>query len=50
MGAFWMIYRVLEQDWPDDQALKEATRIGLSSPAMKKFALDYIATQKAGSK
>ena len=46
VGAFWMIYRVVQQGWPEDKALEEATRIGLASPATKKFAQDYIAGQK----
>ena len=46
VGAFWMIYRVLEQDWPQEKALEEATRIGLTSPALKEFALNYIASHQ----
>ena len=46
VGAFWMIYRVLEQGWAEEEALEEATRIGLTSPTFKKFAQDYIAEQK----
>jgi uncharacterized protein (TIGR01244 family) len=46
VGAFWMIYRVVEQGWSEDKALEEATQIGLSSPGLKKFAQDYIATHK----
>jgi uncharacterized protein (TIGR01244 family) len=46
VGAFWMIYRVVEQGWPEQKALDEATQIGLTSPALKKFAADYIAAHK----
>ena len=46
VGAFWMIYRVLEQGWPQEKALDEATRIGLTSPALKNFALNYIASHQ----
>ena len=46
VGGFWMIYRVLEQGWPEDKALEEATRIGLSSPVIKKFAMDYISSHR----
>lgn len=46
VGAFWLIYRVLDQGWPQEKALDEATRIGLTSPALKKFALEYIATHQ----
>ena len=49
VGGFWMIYRVVEQGWAEDKALEEATRIGLSSPAMKKFAQDYIAAHRPRS-
>ncbi|HXG67931.1 MAG TPA: protein tyrosine phosphatase family protein [Blastocatellia bacterium] len=50
VGAFFMIYRVLVQGWPEDKALEEATRIGLKSPVLKQFAQDYIASQKQGKK
>lgn len=50
VGAFWMIYRVVEQGWATDKALEEATRIGLSNPALTKFAQDYIAAHKQGNK
>jgi uncharacterized protein (TIGR01244 family) len=46
VGAFWMIYRVLDQGWPQEKALDEATRIGLTSPTLKKFALEYIASHQ----
>jgi protein tyrosine phosphatase (PTP) superfamily phosphohydrolase (DUF442 family) len=46
VGAFMMIYRVLEQGWSEDKAFEEATRIGLSSEGLKKFARDYIAQRK----
>ena len=46
VGAFMMIYRVLEQGWSEDKALSEANKIGLSSEGLKKFAQDYIAQHK----
>lgn len=46
VGGFWMIYRVLDQGWPEDKALEEATKIGLRSEGLKKFAMDYIAAHK----
>ena len=46
VGAFWMIYRVLGQGWPLEKALQEATRIGLTSSTLKRFALDYIGSHK----
>lgn len=48
VGGFWMIYRVLVQGWPEDKAIEEAARIGLTSPVLKKFALDYIAAHRQG--
>lgn len=50
VGAFWMIYRVVEQGWPEEKALEEATQIGLRSPAMKKFAEEYITSRKQSNK
>jgi uncharacterized protein (TIGR01244 family) len=50
VGAFWMIYRVVEQGWTSDKALEEAAQIGLTNPALTKFAQDYIATHKQGNK
>jgi len=46
VGAFMMIYRVVDQGWPEDKALEEATKIGLTNPALKSFAQDYIASRK----
>jgi protein tyrosine phosphatase (PTP) superfamily phosphohydrolase (DUF442 family) len=47
VGAFMMIYRVLEQGWSEDKALAEAVRIGTSSANLKQFAHDYIEQHKA---
>jgi hypothetical protein len=41
-----VIYRVLEQGWGEAKALEEATKIGLSTEGLKKFAQDYIAQHK----
>ena len=46
VGAFMMIYRVLEQGWSEDIALAEAVKIGTSSANLKKFAHDYIEQHK----
>lgn len=46
VGAFMMIYRVLEQRWSEDKALEEAVKIGLTGEHLKKFAQDYIARHK----
>src|SRR5262249_41774205 len=50
VGAFWMIYRVIEFDWSEEKALAEATQIGLTSPVLKKFAQDYIADYRKRTK
>jgi len=46
VGAFWMIYRVMEQGWTEEKALEEATKIGLTSPGLKTFARNYVASHK----
>jgi protein tyrosine/serine phosphatase len=46
VGAFMMIFRVLEQGWPEETALEEAVKIGLKGDELKKFARDYIAKHK----
>lgn len=46
VGAFWMIYRVVDQGWPEDKALDEATKIGLTSPGLKTFAHEYIVSRQ----
>lgn len=46
VGAFWMIYRVVDQGWPEDKALDEAMKIGLTSPALKTFAHEYIGSRQ----
>ena len=46
VGAFWMIYRVVEQSWPEDKALEEAARIGLTNPTLKAFAHEQIVARK----
>jgi len=45
VGAFWMIYRVVEQGWTEEKALEEATKIGLTSPVLKTFAHEYIGSR-----
>ena len=46
VGAVWLVKRVLQDGWPVDKATTEAKAIGLSAPALEKFALDYIASHK----
>jgi protein tyrosine phosphatase (PTP) superfamily phosphohydrolase (DUF442 family) len=47
VGAFMMIYRVLEQGWSEQKALDEAIKIGLRGDELKKFAQSYIAQHQA---
>jgi len=47
VGAFMMIYRVVEQGWSEEKALDEALKIGLRGEELKKFAQSYIAQNKA---
>ena len=47
VGAFWMIRRVVRDNWEFDKALEEANRIGLRNHAqLIEFAKDYIAKKK----
>ncbi len=46
VGAVWLIKRVLQDGWPVEKATTEAKAIGLTMPALEKFALDYIASHK----
>jgi uncharacterized protein (TIGR01244 family) len=43
VGAVWLVKRVKQDGWTVERALEEATAIGLSHPALRKFALDYAA-------
>lgn len=42
VGAVWLVKRVLVDGWEINRAVTEAEAIGLSSPALKEFALNYI--------
>ncbi len=45
-AAMWMIKRVLIDKWDNDRASEEATQLGLTSSALKTFALNYIQAHK----
>src|SRR5690349_6963619 len=45
-GAMWMIKRLVVDKWDSDRAFQEASALGLTSPALKQFALDYAAEHK----
>jgi uncharacterized protein (TIGR01244 family) len=42
VGAVWLIKRVLVDKWALDRAVEEAEAIGLRSPELRAFALEYI--------
>lgn len=46
VGSVWLIKRVIQDGWPVEKATTEARAIGLTSPVLEKFALDYIAAHK----
>ncbi len=46
VGAVWLVKRVMQDDWPVEKATTEARAIGLTMPALEKFALDYIAAHR----
>ena len=45
-AAMWMIKRLAVDHWDTDRAFTEATALGLTSPALKQFAIDYSSTHK----
>ena len=45
-GAMWMIKRLVVDHWDTDKAFAEATALGLTSPVLKQFAIDYAQTHK----
>jgi protein tyrosine phosphatase (PTP) superfamily phosphohydrolase (DUF442 family) len=45
-GAMWMIKRLVVDHWDTDKAFTEATALGLTSPALKQFAIDYAQNHK----
>ena len=45
-SALWLIKRVQVDKWDVDRAAEEAAALGLTNPALKTFALDYIAAHK----
>ena len=42
VGGFWIIYRVLHDDWSIERAEEEARRIGLRSSGLLEFARSYL--------
>ena len=45
-ATMWFIKRVAVDHWDADRAVKEATDLGMNSPRLKQFAVDYLQTHK----
>ena len=46
VSAMWLIKRMVIDKWTEERALEEAKAIGLTSAALQKFALDYVAAHR----
>jgi len=46
VGALWLAKRMLIDKWDAAKAADEAKLIGLSSPALETFAVDYVAARR----
>ncbi len=49
-STMWFIKRMVVDHWSEERAFKEATALGMTSPALKKFAIEYARTHKAPSR
>jgi uncharacterized protein (TIGR01244 family) len=45
-SGLWLIKRVIVDKWDIERATKEAEALGLTSPPVKQFALNYIQTHE----
>ena len=45
-ATMWFIKRLVIDHWDTDRAAKEATELGMTSPALKEFAIYYAQTHK----
>ena len=45
-ATMWLIKRLAVDHWDVDRAVKEATELGMTSPALKQFAIDFAASHK----
>src|SRR5215212_5190174 len=45
-GAMWMIKLLAVDHWDTERAYTEAAALGLTSPALKQFAIDYAKTHQ----
>jgi uncharacterized protein (TIGR01244 family) len=46
VAALWLVKRVLIDGWDVERATAEATAIGLTSAALKKFAIEYATAHR----
>lgn len=46
-STMWFIKRMVVDHWSEDRAFQEATALGMTSPELKKFAVEYARTHKA---
>jgi uncharacterized protein (TIGR01244 family) len=45
-ATMWFIKRLVIDHWDVDRAAKEATALGMTSPTLKQFAIDYAQAHK----
>ena len=45
-ATMWFIKRLVVDHWDTERAAKEASELGMTSPALKQFAIDYAQTHK----
>lgn len=46
-STMWFIKRMVVDHWDEERAFQEATALGMTSPELKKFAIEYARTHKA---
>jgi len=46
VAPLMMMFHIIEQGWPEERAIEEASRSGLASGKLKRFAKDYLANRK----
>jgi uncharacterized protein (TIGR01244 family) len=45
-ATMWMVKRLVVDKWDSDKASAEATALGMTSPALKQFAINYAQAHK----
>jgi len=45
-ATMWFIKRMAVDHWDADRAAKEATDLGMTSPKLKQFAIEYVQSRK----